>query len=317
MPYVGSREVDAVAVDTLARWIAALPGGGRKASPAHAAAAELLADGGFVRSDPPRSSRDTATADRIDAALASTDGALALARAVAGGRLAGAARAAVLERAARHEAPAVGDLFARWLPEGTRAPRLGTDFTAAEILAREGERERGEKLFFERDGVTCGSCHRVGKRGTSTGPELTGIGAKRDRAQLLQSIVEPSAEIDPEYRAYLVVLESGETLTGLLEVNASSGDARVTTPDGRETRLRGRDILRLVEQNTSVMPEHLLREPHRTGSRGSTGVPGGVAVRSQTCRGQPRSGPGRPAASIRLRAHSRSSSRSGGRGGTA
>jgi cytochrome c2 len=46
----------------------------------------------------------------------------------------------------------------------------------------------GEPLFNER----CRDCHKVGNKGGATGPELSHIGAKRDRAYLQQVIRDPS-----------------------------------------------------------------------------------------------------------------------------
>uniref|UniRef100_C6E1Q8 Cytochrome c class I n=1 Tax=Geobacter sp. (strain M21) TaxID=443144 RepID=C6E1Q8_GEOSM len=46
----------------------------------------------------------------------------------------------------------------------------------------------GEPLFNER----CLSCHKVGEKGGSVGPDLTLVGAKRDDLFLKQVIREPS-----------------------------------------------------------------------------------------------------------------------------
>ena len=44
--------------------------------------------------------------------------------------------------------------------------------------------------------INCGSCHKIGDRGTSVGPDLSTIGKLRVREDLLESILEPSRRIE-------------------------------------------------------------------------------------------------------------------------
>ena len=67
-----------------------------------------------------------------------------------------------------------------------------------------------------RKSLNCGSCHKIGTRGTPLGPDLSAIGKLRAREDLLESILEPSRRIEPKYAAYVVQTADGRSLTGLL-----------------------------------------------------------------------------------------------------
>ncbi len=68
------------------------------------------------------------------------------------------------------------------------------------------------KALFESKG--CLNCHRVQDHGSRVGPDLTDVGARRKRADIERSIVDPNAEILPENRYVRVVTRDGATITG-------------------------------------------------------------------------------------------------------
>ena len=116
-----------------------------------------------------------------------------------------------------------------------------------------------KKIFFETGSVSCKNCHRIQKEGKEVGPELTAIGKKYTRAQLLESILEPSKLIDPKYVTYLAELEDGRLLTGLL---LKKDDSEVVLKDAqdKEIRIPAKAIERLVPMRQSLMPDLLLRD---------------------------------------------------------
>jgi putative heme-binding domain-containing protein len=128
-----------------------------------------------------------------------------------------------------------------------------------QILKLAGDAARGKRIFFNTAGVQCKSCHRVQNEGEEVGPDLTAIGKKNNRAQLLESILEPSKRIDPKYVTYLVETTQGRLLTGLLVKKAAQ---EVTLKDAKNKLIRipVGQIEQLVPQRRSVMPELLLRD---------------------------------------------------------
>ncbi len=63
---------------------------------------------------------------------------------------------------------------------------------------------------------TCLTCHRVYGKGSRLGPDLTDVGTLRTPEQLMTSLLEPDAEILPEYRFYRVVSRDRAATTGRL-----------------------------------------------------------------------------------------------------
>jgi putative heme-binding domain-containing protein len=153
----------------------------------------------------------------------------------------------------------VRDLFERFMPEGERVKRLGTTIVPERLLALKGDVAKGRDLFFKAGGLQCASCHKIQGTGSTLGPDLSGIGKKYSRAQILESILQPSKSIEPKYATYLVETQDGKVVSGLL---ASKTDKEVVirTAQDKEIRLDPKQIVSMDVQKTSQMPEMLLRD---------------------------------------------------------
>lgn len=79
-----------------------------------------------------------------------------------------------------------------------------------------GDRDRGRELFMTHAAGQCAKCHKVNGDGGVAGPELTGIGSKKDAEYLLASLVDPSSYVVPGYGMMLITLKSGKSLGGTL-----------------------------------------------------------------------------------------------------
>jgi putative heme-binding domain-containing protein len=179
--------------------------------------------------------------------------AMPLARKLGRGEVTRAEREALLATAAKLPTGPIRDLFEGYLPvDGKRERKLGSNPRPRAILARDGDVGRGEKLFWSQ-AVHCGTCHRVGNRGTSVGPDLTSIGKLRAREDLLDSLVEPSRRIEPKYATYSAATTDGIVQTGVL---VSRDDQRIVLRDAqnKDTILAAKDIEEIRPSRTSLMP---------------------------------------------------------------
>jgi putative heme-binding domain-containing protein len=77
-----------------------------------------------------------------------------------------------------------------------------------------GDPARGQALF-EGKGA-CRDCHRIGALGSRVGPDLSRIGRVRRAGDLMASLLDPSAEVQPSNRFYRVVTNAGEEVRGRL-----------------------------------------------------------------------------------------------------
>jgi putative heme-binding domain-containing protein len=164
-----------------------------------------------------------------------------------------------IERAAQHDDVNIRELFERFLPVERRIDRLGNTVQPEQILSLQGDPAQGKQIFFDTSGVSCKNCHRIQNDGTEVGPELTRIGNKLTRAQLLESILEPSKLVDPKYVTYLAETDDGRILTGLLVTN-DANEVVLKDAQDKVIRIPPSQIQKLVSQRQSLMPELLLRD---------------------------------------------------------
>ena len=79
-----------------------------------------------------------------------------------------------------------------------------------------GDRRAGWWLFNTNPTAQCVRCHAINGQGGEVGPDLTAIGSKLTREQILQALVDPSARIAPGYGVVSLTLSDGQTVTGIL-----------------------------------------------------------------------------------------------------
>jgi putative heme-binding domain-containing protein len=198
-------------------------------------------------------------AEVIHRLLDSTSSALLLARALGEDRLPASVRREILTTALALRSPQVRDLFERFVPDDQRTRRLGSVIKPEQILVRKGDAQRGRRLFFQSAGLQCINCHRVAGTGSTLGPDLSQIGKKYTRAQILESILEPSKSIDPKYVTYLVETTDGKVHTGLLAAKTER-EVVLRTVEDKEVRIPARKLATLAPQQKSLMPDLLLRD---------------------------------------------------------
>lgn len=129
-----------------------------------------------------------------------------------------------------------------------------------ELITKKGNANQGKSVFF---GIgTCAKCHRVHGEGKEVGPDLSEIGSKLSREALYLSILDPSAGISFNYETWLVRLEDGTVLSGIL-ISQTDEVVELKTAEAVVHRLpRGR-IEAMAKQPISLMPadlQKLLRE---------------------------------------------------------
>jgi putative heme-binding domain-containing protein len=226
MPHIGSEVPDDAGLKLIEEWIASMPGGSRGVPDLSLPPEKLLAE--------PRS-------------------ALVVARKLGLGELKPVERTRLLAAVTKLAAGPVRDLFEGYLPSENGARKLGSNPRPRTILAVKGDVSRGEKLFWS-EALKCGSCHKIGERGTPLGPDLTTIGKLRVREDLLESILEPSRRIEPKSAAYVALTADGRSISGLL-VKRDEREVVLRDAQNKEVALAAKDVEELRPARTSLMPD--------------------------------------------------------------
>ena len=73
----------------------------------------------------------------------------------------------------------------------------------------------GSRIFHHARLAKCSGCHRHTGRGHVVGPDLSSVGAQSNPQRILESILEPSREMAPEFRPSIIQLDDGRTITGI------------------------------------------------------------------------------------------------------
>ena len=228
MPHIGADWPDEAGLQLIEDWITGMAGGPKKVDPLPMGSPEEL--------------------------LADPKSAMQAARRVGRGVMKSAERNALLAAAAKLSAGPIRDLFEGFLPQPEPALRkLGSSPRPKTILALRGDAGRGEKLFWSK-ALNCGSCHKIGDRGTEVGPNLSAIGKLRGREDLLESILEPSRRIEPKYAAYIVRTADGRSLTGLL-VRRDEKAVVLLDGENKKIELAAQEVTTLQPSRLSLMPD--------------------------------------------------------------
>lgn len=141
-------------------------------------------------------------------------------------------------RLAKYEAsfPATDDL-AKW-----RVSLLG------------GNAESGRKIFREKAQTQCLRCHKCEIGDSLVGPELTRIGATKDRADLLESIVLPNKKISEGFETVVLTLTNGDVAAGTFAgQDASAVKLKVPDAEGK-VQLQTVPLAQIKERQAAPSP---------------------------------------------------------------
>jgi putative heme-binding domain-containing protein len=114
-----------------------------------------------------------------------------------------------------------------------------------------GDSGKGAAVFAR----NCLNCHQLQGRGFAVGPNLGSV-AGRARDALVDDILNPSREVSPDFRNFVVVTHSGRVTNGLF-VSENAAGVTLRNPGGTETTTSRADIEAFFATDKSLMPEGL------------------------------------------------------------
>lgn len=115
-----------------------------------------------------------------------------------------------------------------------------------------GDPVKGRQVYLSSG---CPGCHRIGNEGSVFGPDLTRIGAGRSSEYIRQSIVDPSADIPPEFEGVTVVTGDGERVTGV-RVNEDTFSVQLRDMAQNFRMFQKSEVREVKNEPKSLMPPY-------------------------------------------------------------
>lgn len=121
-------------------------------------------------------------------------------------------------------------------------------------LSLKGDPAKG-KMTFQK---ICATCHRLENVGHEIGANLATI-KNRGAEAILLNVLDPNREVNPQYVNYLVVMNDGRTLTGMIAAETANSVTLKRAENMTDTVLRI-NIEELRSSGLSIMPEGLEKD---------------------------------------------------------
>jgi putative heme-binding domain-containing protein len=104
----------------------------------------------------------------------------------------------------------------------------------------------------------CLRCHTVRGIGGSIGPDLSMIGKKASRENLIESILLPSKAIADQYLQWQIENTAGQKIIGLI-VEETPAAITLRDANGKDTKIAKADIESRTKSPVSIMPEDIVK----------------------------------------------------------
>jgi putative heme-binding domain-containing protein len=115
--------------------------------------------------------------------------------------------------------------------------------------------ENGAAVFLS---ASCANCHRCGDQGEGRAPDLTGVGQRLMRREIVRSLLYPSETIAAPYLSRTIVTTRGRVLSGRISPLTEPGKVVIVQPDARRIAVPHEEVDESQTIHASEMPEGLL-----------------------------------------------------------
>jgi putative heme-binding domain-containing protein len=122
----------------------------------------------------------------------------------------------------------------------------------ARLVSLPANAGEGQKVFQR----SCRACHRVGVDGAVYGPDLSDVGKRLSREEILQSILFPNRKVEEKYRATNIFTDDGKAVSGLV-LEDNDREVSLLVGQGTVQKIPKEHIQELRQVDVSSMPERL------------------------------------------------------------
>ncbi len=157
--------------------------------------------------------------------------------------------AARIKSLRNHADDAIRERARKIIPENVLARRADVTAAYRRALDLPGNPTRGKEIFQ----ANCATCHRVEGVGFELGPNLVAM-QNRGAEAILMNVLDPNRELDPKFTAYVVTLQDGRVITGIIE-DENPNTITLQRGDNQKDVVARKDILGAENSGLSLMPE--------------------------------------------------------------
>jgi putative membrane-bound dehydrogenase-like protein len=127
------------------------------------------------------------------------------------------------------------------------------------LAQRRGDAHHGKELIAAsaRSELQCLKCHTISGSGGNVGPDLSAIGKKASRENMLESILFPSKAIADQYLTWNIETKNGLVISGLL-VEDRADHITIRDVNSKDFRIDKKDVESRAKSPNSLMPNDLL-----------------------------------------------------------
>jgi putative membrane-bound dehydrogenase-like protein len=118
----------------------------------------------------------------------------------------------------------------------------------APLVLKKGDPVKGKEVFK----ANCMKCHTHNGEGAHVGPDLTGM-AVHPKTELLIAILDPSRDVEDNFKQYTVTTNDGQRIVGLL-ASSSKTSIELLDAEAKPHSIQNEDIKKLNSSKLSLMP---------------------------------------------------------------
>ena len=139
-------------------------------------------------------------------------------------------------------------------PAAKKIAEMAYDDVVKAATTFKGDAKIGEQLFLKQ---SCIVCHTMSDKEKPKGPMLGGIAARYSRAELIESIIKPSAKIAQGFATQTISTKQGDTYEGFV-VKEGGDSLEVRSILGASAILEKADVVKREKREQSVMPTSMV-----------------------------------------------------------
>jgi putative heme-binding domain-containing protein len=136
-----------------------------------------------------------------------------------------------------------------------QAENAGAGLFANFAMSHEGDASRGRILFTS---MACSQCHSIDGSGNKAGPDLSAVGDKFDKEDLIHAVMEPSSTIAVGYDNTILTRKDGTMVMGVIK-QATDDWIELMGTDSVRLKIPTSDIAKRETSPISLMPENLYK----------------------------------------------------------